>query len=243
VNQSPNALDLENSFQPPDFSHPFGTDNLGRDNFLRILHGSGYTLLISISASLIAIFLGLMIGTVSGISGSKTSWFIMRITDIFIAFPKYFIFILALGVSDFSTGNIILILSVFSWMETAKIINNEIKQIKTTLFYQSALCQGISLWKIFYYHLLPNLFGIIISGFTLLTATMIILESGISFIGLGVQAPKISLGIILNQARYSPIENFPLIMFTGLFIVTNVAAFNLLGDGLKKVFDQEKYQK
>ena len=239
----PNLQVLEQAFHKPNFEHLFGTDNFGRDVFLRIIHGSRLSLIISLSATSLAVFIGIVVGIIAGIASLRIQSFLMRITDLFMAFPKYFIFILLLGFSNFSILKIVLVFAFFSWMEIAKIICGEINFLKTTIYYKTAKCHGLSIITIIFYHILPNLTGAILSGFSLMTASMIILESGVSFIGLGVQSPGISLGIILNQARYFPVDNLSLILFSGLFIVLDVAAFHMLGDGLKSVLDKEKYNK
>lgn len=239
----PNLQNLDLIFAPASRQHILGTDNLGRDNFLKIINGAKLSLIISLGSSIIAIVLALFMGALSGLSNKKADWFFMRLIDLFMAFPKYFILIFLLGFSNFTLGKTILVMALFSWMETAKLIRNEIKQIKTSLYYKTALCQGLSNLKLLYYYLLPEVAGITLSSFSLLTGSMILLESGLSFIGLGVQPPFISLGNILNQARYNPSDNFLLLFSTGVVIILIVISFNLIGNGIKFFYRKEKYSK
>lgn len=241
--QDPNLQNLDAVFRPSSANHLLGTDNLGRDNFLRIINGAKLSMVISLSASTLAIILSIFIGVISSIFWYKTQWFFARIIDLFMAFPKYFILIFLLGFSDFGIGKTILVMATFSWMEVAKLIRSEIQQATATLYYKAAVCQGLSKIKLFYYHLLPGLIGIIISSFSLLTGSMISLESGLSFVGLGVQPPFVSLGNILNQARYNPEQNFILLFATGVVLILIVTSFNLIGDGVKDIFHKEKFQK
>ncbi len=239
----PTHQDLSNTFDSVSFRHLLGTDNLGRDNFVRLLTATRQSLLISLSASLFSIFIGLIIGVTSGLSNTKTDFLWMRFSDIFLAFPKFFVFILMLGFTNFSFLRFIFVLAILSWMEPAKIIRTEIKTIKGSLYYQAALCQGIHPFRIFHTILLPNIISIVSAAFALQTSSMVIIESGLSFLGLGVQAPQISLGTLLNQARTYPINNYSLILQTGFFMLITVMAFHLLGDGLKDVINKARFQK
>jgi len=239
----PNFQNMEKCYTKPTSQHICGTDNLGRDIFLRLIHGSGLSLKISLTTSLFSVLIGLTIGFISGSSPKSIDYILMRMTDLFFGFPKYFLFILVLGFGEFSLLKLIIVLSIFSWMETAKMVRSETHYINSSLFVKSAICQGLSKSNLFFIHYLPNLAGILISSYTLQVSTIILVESGISFIGLGVQSPNISLGTILNQARYFPYDNYTLIIFSGLFILLNVSTFHFLGDGLKATTNKEKFQK
>ncbi len=243
LNMDPLGQDLSNTLDSISLKHLLGTDSLGRDNFIRLLTATRQSLLISLIAALFSVLIGLMIGVASGLSGTKTDFAVMRFSDIFLAFPKFFVFILMLGFTEFSFARFIFVLAILSWMEPAKIIRSEIKAIKGSLYYQAAICQGLHPFKIFRSLLLPNIIGIVTASFALQTSSMIIIESGLSFLGLGVQPPQISLGTLLNQARSYPINNYSLILQTGFFIVITVLAFHLLGDGLRDVISKERFRK
>ncbi|MBN2281417.1 MAG: ABC transporter permease [Candidatus Marinimicrobia bacterium] len=237
---NPNQQNLEKIYEAPSPGHLLGTDNLGRDIFARLIHGSQMSLKISLASSLLTLIIGLFFGVVSGASPRGIDHLLMRFTDLMMGFPKYFLLIMVLGFDQFSLIRIILVLSLFSWMETAKMVRGETRQIHTSLFVKAAFCQGLSRGKIFWLHLLPNLVPVLISAFVLQISTIFLVESGISFIGLGVRSPDISLGTILNQARYYPMGNYRLIFLSGFFILLNVSAFSFLGDGLMAIFRKEK---
>ncbi len=239
---NPTMQNLNIVLQKPSFSHVLGTDYYGRDLFTRILYGSRVSLSISIIASAISVLFGTLIGVISGLSGKYTDNILMRIVDIMLGFPKFFILILVISMGSFSIFNTIIVLSLFSWMDTARLTRTETLLLNNTTFIKAAKAMGMNKLQIIFHHIIPNISGIVISSYSLLTGSMIILESGISFLGLGVQPPNASWGSILNEARLDPLGGWWVMLFAGIAIVTTVIGFNLLGDGLKEILQPEHYQ-
>jgi len=231
------SQNLSEALQSPSISHPLGTDYYGRDMLARMMHGGQITLGIALLATTIAILIGMITGLISAFVGGWIDRILMRLVDIMLGFPRLFIILLVIGMGHSSIGLIILFLAVFSWMEIARIVRSEVLVIKEQLYIKSA--EAIGLWRrrIISIHILPNVMGTVIVSSVLLISTLILIESSISFLGLGVQPPNASWGTILTEGRIDPIGTWWISVFSGTFIIAAIIGFNLIGDGLRNILD------
>lgn len=237
---SPAAQNLAASLQPPTQSHPLGTDFYGRDVLTRLIYGGQITLGIALFATIIAVGTGTLIGLISGYFNGWLDRFCMRMTDVFLGFPKIFILLLMIGLGQRSLMFIVLILALFSWMEITRIVRSEVLSIKERLYIKSAIALGLRRRRIVFRHILPNVGPQIIVATVLMIATMILLESSLSFLGLGVPTPRASWGSILKDGRIDLIGAWWISLSAGLAIILTVVGFNLLGEGLRKRLDPQR---
>jgi len=235
--QDPFSQDLSKILKPPSFHNLLGTDFYGRDLLSRLIYGTRISLGVSIIATSIAVFIGILTGLVAGFIGKWIDQIIMRIVDVLLGFPKLFILLLAVGFGHPSIWLTVFVLSLFSWMEIARIVRGEVLVVKEMLYVKSAIALGLSKKRILMRHIFPNVIGPIIVSSTLLIGTMILIETSLSFLGLGVQPPNASWGTILNQGRIDLFGGWWISTFTGIVIVITVVGFNLLGDGLRNLLD------
>jgi peptide/nickel transport system permease protein len=231
------SQNLSEALQSPSISHPLGTDYYGRDVLARMMHGGQITLGIALLATTIAVLISMIIGLISAFIGGWLDRILMRLVDIMLGFPKLFIILLVIGMGYSSIGLIILFLAIFSWMEIARIVRSEVLVIKEQLYIKSAEAIGLRRRRIIFIHILPNVMGTIIVSSVLLISTLILIESSISFLGLGVQPPNASWGTILTEGRIDPIGTWWISVFSGIFIIAAIIGFNLIGDGLRNILD------
>ncbi|MCK4715377.1 MAG: ABC transporter permease [Candidatus Marinimicrobia bacterium] len=231
------SQNLSEALQSPSISHPLGTDYYGRDVLTRMMHGGQITLGIALLATTIAVLISMIIGLISAFIGGWLDRILMRLVDIMLGFPKLFIILLVIGMGYSSIGLIILFLAIFSWMEIARIVRSEVLVIKEQLYIKSAEAIGLRRRRIIFIHILPNVMGTIIVSSVLLISTLILIESSISFLGLGVQPPNASWGTILTEGRIDPIGTWWISVFSGIFIIAAIIGFNLIGDGLRNILD------
>jgi len=236
----PGSQNLDQILQPPSGQHLCGTDFYGRDLFSRLISGSQVTLGLSLSAAFLAILGGTIFGLLAGFTGGLVDRLIMRIVDVFLGFPRLFAVLMIAGFCHTNYGATVLVLALFSWMETARLVRAETLTIRETLYVKSAIALGLKRRRIALTYILPNLLGTVITSATLLIGTLIIVESGLSFLGFGTQEPAASWGTILSQGRIDPIGAWWISVFSGLLIVITVIGFNLLGDGLKQLHDEAR---
>ncbi|MBU1065519.1 ABC transporter permease [bacterium] len=234
------SQNLSVSLQAPSASHWVGTDYYGRDVFARLVYGGRITWLVAIAATLIAVCIGTIIGLFSAYRGGWIDLVVMRLVDVMLAFPKLFVVLLIVGLGASSINLLIWVLALFSWMEIARIIRSEVMSQKNRTYIKSARALGFGTPRILFKHVLPNILGPIIVSSVLLISTIILVESGLSFLGLGIQAPNASWGSILNDGKIDPLGTWWLSVPAGLLILTTVTGFNLIGDGLQKLFDPKK---
>ena len=235
--QDPFTQNLSKILQPPSIHNLLGTDFYGRDLLSRLIYGSRISLTVSIIATSIAVFIGTIIGLIAGFFGKWLDKIIMRTVDVLLGFPKLFILLLAVGFGHPSIWLTVFVLSLFSWMEIARIVRGEVIIVKEMLYVKSAVALGLSKKRILMKHIFPNVIGPIIVSTTLLIGTVILIETSLSFLGLGVQPPNASWGTILNQGRIDLVGGWWISAFTGIVIVITVVGFNLLGDGLRNLLD------
>jgi peptide/nickel transport system permease protein len=217
--------------------HPLGTDHLGRDILARIIYGSRVALLVGIAAVAISGVLGLMIGLVAGYFGGRVDDFFMRLADIQLAFPFILLAIAIIGVLGPSLQNIIIVIGVSSWVVYARVVRGEVLSIREREFVQAAIALGGRNGRIVLRHVLPNAFTPWLVVATLDMARVIVLESALSFLGLGVQPPTPTWGGMLADGRVYLSTAWWLATFPGLAILVTVLGINLFGDGLRDTLD------
>ena len=217
--------------------HVLGTDHLGRDILARVIFGSRIALAVGVSAVLISGVLGMAIGLVSGYFGGKTDDFFMRLADIQLAFPFILLAIAVIGVLGPSLRNIIIVIGVSSWVVYARVVRGEVLSIREREFVQAAIALGSRDGRIIVRHVLPNAFTPWLVVATLDMARVIVIESALSFLGLGVQPPTPTWGGMLADGRVYLSTAWWLATFPGLAILVTVLGINLLGDGLRDTLD------
>jgi peptide/nickel transport system permease protein len=217
--------------------HLLGTDHLGRDILARILFGSRIALLVALSAVAIAGLLGLGIGLLAGYFGGRVDDFFMRLADIQLAFPFILLAIAVIGVLGPNLGNIIVVVGVSGWVVYARIVRGEVLSLREREYVQAAIAMGSRHRRVILRHIVPNAFTPWLVIATLDMARVIILESALSFLGLGVQPPTPTWGGMLADGRVYLSTAWWLATFPGLAILVTVLGINLLGDGLSDTFD------
>ncbi|GGJ19669.1 oligopeptide transport system permease protein OppC [Paenibacillus hunanensis] len=229
--------DLMNTNKPPSAEHWFGTDNLGRDMWVRTWSGAQISLLVGFSAALIDLIIGVIYGAIMGYKGGRTDEVMNKISEILYSIPYLLVVILLLVVMEPGLKTIIFALAVTGWITMAWIVRGEIIQLKNRDFILAARSMGVGAGRQLFRHLLPNALGPIIVTVTLSVPNAIFAEAFLSFLGLGVQAPISSLGSMINDALQGW-NLYPWRMWfpAGLICLT-MLAFNLLGDGLRDALD------
>jgi len=221
----------------PSWEHWFGTDNLGRDIFIRVLYGARISLAIGIVASLLNLFIGVIYGGIAGFFGGKIDRIMMNIVDILYSVPTLLYVILLMVILKPGLINIFIALGIGYWLQMARIVRGQILSMKEQEFILAARTIGVSKKRILFRHLLPNAMGAIIVTMTLAIPDAIFTEAFLSFIGLGVSAPMASWGVLasegVNNLRAYPFQLF----FPAVAISVTMLAFNFLDDGLRDVLD------
>ena len=236
----PSVQNLSMTVRPPSFSHLLGTDLFGRDLLSRLIFGARVSMGIGISAALIAVVLGTLVGLTTGFLKGWTDKILMRVVDILLGFPKIFIVLLAVGLGTPSVWLTVAVLGALSWMEVARIVRGEVILVREMNYVKAATALGLKSSRIIIRYILPNIISSIIVSTTLLIGTMILVEATLSFLGLGVQPPDASWGTIMNQGRADPLGAWWISTFAGLSIIITLIGFNLLGDGLRDVLDPRR---
>ncbi|WP_195946687.1 ABC transporter permease [Paraclostridium bifermentans] len=233
----PNQIDPVNRLLRPSLTHLFGTDDVGRDYFTRSLYGGRISLMVGFMAMIISTLVGTIIGAISGYFGGKIDDFIMRSIDILMCIPTFFLILVINSYLGASVKNLILIIGFLGWMSIARIVRGETLSVKEREYVLYAKASGQSSFKIITKHIIPSILPTIIVSATINIATAILLESSLSFLGVGVTQPNASWGSMLKDAQSYLMDAPYLAFFPGMFILLTVLSFNLIGDVLRNVFD------
>lgn len=229
----PDKINVTEMLNGPSSEHWFGTDELGRDYFVRVLYGARVSLLVGVLAMVTSVVLGVVIGMTAGYFGGIIDSILMRMADVFCAVP--WIIMVTVVSLLFRKGlfSIIFVIGLFSWMEVARLVRAETMSAKEREFVQYAKLIGVSKLKIMVGHILPIISPVIITAATAAIANAIMVESAMSFLGIGVQAPMASWGSLLQTAQVSLAKAPHMAFIPGLLIVLTICSFNKLGDLLR----------
>jgi peptide/nickel transport system permease protein len=237
----PNAINVTNvssTFAPPSIQHPFGTDDVGRDEFARVMAGGRVSLLIGLISMLMAIVFGVGIGALAGYYGGIIDNILMRFTDVVLAVPLYLLlFVLSASFTDHTPKSVIILIAVLTWTYAARLVRGEFLALKEREFVLSARTIGARDLRMMFRHILPNAAGPIIVNATLLIGGNIILESVMSYFGFGIQPPDASWGSLISDGQGFFDVGPWLVLAPGLLIFLTVLSFNLVGDGLRDALD------
>jgi peptide/nickel transport system permease protein/oligopeptide transport system permease protein len=228
---------MQTRFQPPSFAHPMGTDDFGRDMFARIIYGARISLTVGIVATFISVIIGLLFGAISGYYGGMVDGFVMRLTDVFLAFPYILLAILLISLMGMGLGPVLVAIGILGWTTIARVFRSSILSVKQNDYIEAARAMGASDARIMVKHILPNALAPIIVYATMSLGGVILTEAALSFLGVGVQPPTPSWGRMLNEAQNYIVTQPALFIWPGLAIISTVLAFVLLGDGLRDALD------
>ncbi len=226
--------------QPPSAAHPLGTDPLGRDTLARLVHGSRVSLLASWIGVATAVGLGLLIGLAAGLAPAAVDRLLMGIADVFLAFPRVFLALLLASLAEPSLALVMAVLGLTGWMGVARLVRAEVLSLREREFVLAARGLGLPPWRVAWRHLLPHLLPMVLVAAALRVGNMILLESFLSFLGLGVQEPTVSWGAMIEQGRRHLLDAWWLTAFPGAAIGLTVIGYNLLGDGLSWALDPRR---
>lgn len=239
----PYEQDLEKAFLPPSLEYPFGTDDFGRCIFSRIIFGTRISLAIGVVVTAISAVTGIILGMLAGFYSGIVDEVIMRIVDIFLAFPGLILALVIAGLLGPGMFNVLFALSLVGWMGYARVVRGVVLAEKEKNFVETARALGAGSLYIMYRHLLPNVLAPVIVMATLGIGQAILAAAGLSFLGLGAQPPVPVWGSMLNDGKMY-LQTAPhLTIFPGLAIMITVLSFNFLGDGLRDLFDPRLREK
>lgn len=233
----PNKINLSEKFLSPNLNHFFGTDELGRDYFTRVLYGGRVSLTVGFASMFVSVIIGTLVGVISGYVGGIVDSINMRIIDVFMCIPTFFLILIANAYLGSSIINIIVIIGIFGWMGTARIVRSETLSFKEREYVMASKSLGASNKHIIKKHIIPNLISSIIVISSISIAGAILSESALSFLGLGVQEPMASWGSMLQKAQENILDIPYLSLFPGIIILLTVLSFNILGDVLRVALD------
>lgn len=235
----PNQVDLRARSEPPSFEHLLGTDRTGRDILTRTLYAGRVSLLVGVVAVAISVLIGAVLGSIAGYFGGIWDSLIMRFTDVVMAFPVIVAILTLAAIAGPGVRNIIVIIGILNWPIPCRLVRSRLLTIRQQEYIHAAQALGAPASRIITQHALPNALDVLIVYSSLGVATAILLEAGLSFLGLGVQPPTSSWGNMLNVARnVSVLEGQPWLWLpAGAAIVLTVLAVNFVGDGLRDAFD------
>jgi len=221
----------------PSAEHLLGTDNLGRDVFSRMVYGARISLSVGFIAVFISVFVGVFLGGVSGYYGRGTDILIMRIVEIMYCFPTLFLIMIVVTFIGPSIINVMVVIGLTSWAGLCRLVRAEFLTLRERDFVSAARVEGISNMRIIFRHILPNAMGPVYVSATLSVGAAILIESALSFLGLGVQIPTPSWGNILTTGKNYIDYAWWLSVFPGCAILITVLSFNLIGESLREMFD------
>ena len=237
---NPNAIDAWHVLLPPSSGHWFGTDELGRDVFTRIIFGARVSLKVGFVAVGIAVLIGTVIGLFAGFYGGWVDSVLMRIVDIMLCFPTFFLILAVIAMLEPSIYYIMIIIGLTGWMGVARLVRAEVLSLKSRDFVSAARVLGASDCRIIFRHILPNALSPVLVSATLGVAGAILTESALSFLGIGVQPPTPSWGNILTSGKDYIEFAWWLSLYPGLAILITVLSYNLVGEGIRDALDPRR---
>ena len=239
VPENPRAQDVLAGTNPPSSEHWFGTDQIGRDYFARVIYAGQISLKIGLAVALISTAVGTLAGSLAGFFGRWIGQLLMRLTDLFLIVPAIAVLAIALKKFGNTDSVIILVLAGLGWMQVARVVRGQVLAVKEKEFVESARAAGASNRRIIIRHVLPNCIGPIVVNATLAVAAAIVAESTLSFLGFGVQKPQTSWGNLLYDAKGNVQFDTHLLYYPGLFILLTVLCINFVGDGMRDALDPQ----
>ena len=238
----PNAIDVKAILLGPSQLHLMGTDGLGRDVFSRMLYGARISLMVGFVAVGIATLIGIVLGAIAGFYRGWVDTLIMRTVDVMLSIPTFFLILAVIAFLSPSIWNIMIVIGLTSWMGVTRLVRAEFLSLRNREFVLAAQALGAKDFRLIFGHLLPNSLTPIIVSSILGIASAVLVESGLSFLGLGVQAPQASWGNILTDGKEYIQFAWWLSLFPGLAILLTVLGYNLLGDGLRDAYNPRSNQ-
>jgi peptide/nickel transport system permease protein len=236
---NPAEQDLINRLKPPSAEHWFGTDDLGRDLFSRVIYGARVSLSVGIFSVLFNVIIGVAVGAIAGYYGGRIDSVLMRFVDIMLAFPSFFLLITVVTLLKPSLFYIIVVFVATGWMGKARLLRGQVMSVKNREYIDAARTMGMSDFRIIFVHILPNALAPVLVSATLQVGSTILAESSLSFLGLGIQPPNASWGNLLQGAQSLTIMLkapwYPI--FPGFMIFLTIMCFNFIGDGLRSALD------
>lgn len=237
--QNPNAVNILMPHAAPSDDHLLGTDESGRDTFSRLLVGAQASIAVGMISMVISISIGVLIGSISGFVGGWIDSILMRITDGMMAIPYFFLVLIVVAVFGTSFRNIVMVIGATSWMVVARVVRSDVLRYRNFEFVTAARSLGASSIRVLFRHVVPHTAPSIIVAATLGVANAILLESALSYLGLGIQQPQASWGNMLSKSQAYLFDNPILPLYPGLMILLVVLAFNFLGDALRDALDPQ----
>jgi peptide/nickel transport system permease protein len=234
---APDRIDTRHILAPPTAEHYMGTDILGRDVLSRMIHGSGVSLSVGFVAVGISILIGVILGSLSGYYGGLVDRVVMRFVDIMLCFPTFFLILAVIAFIGPSIWNIMVVIGVTSWMGVTRLVRAEFLSIRERDYVQAAIAQGASDARIIFLHILPNAMAPVLVAAPLGVAAAVLVESSLSFLGIGVQPPDPSWGNMLTEGKDNIEIAWWLSVFPGLAIFITVMGYNLLGEAIRDSLD------
>jgi peptide/nickel transport system permease protein len=233
----PGRIDVDNILSPPSSKHLLGTDDLGRDVFSRMVYGAGISLKVGFVAVGIAVFIGIILGALSGYYGGLVDVIVMRIVDIMLCFPSFFLILSVIAFLEPSIFNIMAVIGLTSWMGITRLVRAEFLSLKERDFVLAERAIGAGAPRIIFMHILPNALAPVLVSATLGIASAVLTESALSFLGIGVQPPTPSWGNMLTQGKEVLGVAWWMSVFPGMAILLTVLGYNLLGEGIRDAID------
>src|SRR5919106_1075886 len=233
----PHRLDITQILNPPSPSHPLGTDQLGRDVLSRMLFGARVSLAVGFVSMGIATAIGIVLGSLAGYNGGRVDGFIMRLVDLMLVFPRFFLLLAVLAFLQPSIWTIMAVIGLTGWMGVTRLVRAEFLALKEREFVIWSQAIGASGYRVIWRHILPNAMAPVLVAMTLGIPAAILTESGLSFLGLGVQPPHATWGNILNEGKDAIELAWWLSVYPGVAILITVLSYNLLGEGIRDALD------
>lgn len=233
----PNRPDVKKILDPPSRAHLLGTDQLGRDVFSRMLYGSRVSLAVGFVSVGIAAAIGIVLGSVAGYNGGMVDGFVMRLVDLMLVFPRFFLLLAVLAFLTPSIWTIMAVIGLTGWMGVTRLVRAEFLSLKEREFVVWSQNVGATGFRVIWRHILPNALAPVLVAMTLGIPAAILTESGLSFLGIGVPPPHATWGNILNEGKETIEIGWWLSVYPGLAILVTVLSYNLLGEGIRDALD------